>query len=269
MTRDYGIRPAYVHTRTNTSRRRSSVLPLETPQRLRSAAHRKYTVFPWYGLEEACLTRLYRGVHSAPSEGWSCYQVLTTSDAALSFSNSQAGTTAFANPLSVAWQEADLSLFTPASAPILALSSAGITFPPDSTTIHSVSTSSASSATTMSTAAMSTTTSTNPHPSSGLNTGAAAGIGVGATIGGLALIGGLWWFTQRYKLTQRQQNSQRRRPHDRTVEVKGPYLVDGTVVEAPNTSMPYELDDRNVRAELDGGWQAPEAAGVTRGPKRL
>ena len=116
---------------------------------------------------------------------------------------------------------------------------------------------------------MSTTTSTNPHPSSGLNTRAAAGIGVGATIGGLALIGGLWWFTRRYKLTQRQQNSQRRLPHDRTVEFKSPYLVDGTVVEAPDTSMPYELDDRNVRAELDGGWQAPEAAGMTRGPKRL
>ena len=228
----------------------------------------------------------HSGMHTAPSTGWSCYQA--SSDGFLGFSTG--GTTAFGNPISVAWKEEDLSLFTPASAPILALSKVGITFPGHSTAGHT------STLTSSVSRLGSTTTSVNSQTHSGsdsgagsgsgsssLSAGAAAGIGVGATLGGLAIIGCLWWLARRYKVTRRSHPLESQEPisgiaHEK--DTKGPHLVDGALSEAPNTDLPYEADSgntrteleadsRNARAELEAGWQAPEAPSTTRSPNPM
>ncbi|KAF4946354.1 hypothetical protein FSARC_14215 [Fusarium sarcochroum] len=135
-------------------------------------------------------------------------------------------------------QESDLSLFSPKSAPVLALESAGVTFPPGSTTTTSGTSSSAS---TTSSDSESPTNDTDGG-SDGLGTGATAGIAVGAAIGGMLAIGLLWWLTKRYKVSRREKNvvqysqawSQRDshreglKPEEHTAaETRGPYEVDG------------------------------------------
>ena len=38
------------------------------------------------------------------------------------------------------------------------------------------------------------------------------------------------------------------------------------MAEAPNTALPYEADHGNVRADLEGNWQVPEAGKGVRSP---
>ncbi|RGP76560.1 hypothetical protein FLONG3_5222 [Fusarium longipes] len=133
----------------------------------------------------------HRGISHLPIVGWSCETSITSigkvttvvSDTTVTVTES----VLWANPIRVAWQESDLSLFSPESAPLLALQSA--------------------------TAAISSTTqepSSNSGDSGGgdgLSSGAAAGIGVGAGIAGMVIIGALWWFAKRYRALRRNRNT--------------------------------------------------------------
>ncbi|KAI1334398.1 hypothetical protein F5Y15DRAFT_291964 [Xylariaceae sp. FL0016] len=206
------------------------------------------------------------GIHTAPESGWSCLQVITSVDTDLSFANTLSttlpATTAFANPISVAWQESDLPLFTPASAPLLALAAQGITFPPAS----------ASSSLTSSTTSSSSSSSTSAASgSSSLSTGAAAGIGVGVTVCLFALILGVWWFVRHFQVMRRNNSSPQEgagvaREKTENLHHGNPYAVNQHPVEAPDTTLRYEVDGRNPRSELDGGWQGHgELRGDVRG----
>jgi hypothetical protein len=88
----------------------------------------------------------------------------------------------YANSISVTWQESDLSLFFPASAPILALRSAGVTFP------ISITPTATSSSSVVPTNSSPTLTS---YGGSGSSKGSTAGIGIGAAIACIGLCGGL------------------------------------------------------------------------------
>ncbi|KAK9792852.1 hypothetical protein AB5N19_00124 [Seiridium cardinale] len=215
------------------------------------------------------------GVHSAPVAGWSCYQVLTTSVSDLSFSNTLEttlpGTTAFANPISVAWQESDLTIFSPASAPLLALKSQGITFPVQSTTGSVASTTSISSSDITPSPSATESANTTASTNNGLTTAAAVGIGVGATVGLFAFAGLIWWFRRHFRIAKRNQkdHSAHSEPsYDPSKDAMhglglnqyhNHHVTNQDLAEAPDTGMPYEADDRNTRAELYGNWQGHEA----------
>ncbi|KAM0228708.1 hypothetical protein ACHAPO_010569 [Fusarium lateritium] len=117
-----------------------------------------------------------------------------------SFTNTEPTTTAYAAAISVAWQESDLSLFMPKSAPVLALQRAGVTLPPDPYT----------ESRTTSESAISTSNTQDQdgdtESGGGLSTGAIAGIGVGAAIVGMMFIGLLWWAAKRFKVSRRNRN---------------------------------------------------------------
>lgn len=100
------------------------------------------------------------GLHTRA--GFSCTQTITAGGW-LRFASTGYGATAYANPISVAWQEADLHLFEPKNAPVLALKTSGLGL----------------------------------NQRDGLSTGAAAGIGVAGTIGGLLLTGLVTWLVRR------------------------------------------------------------------------
>lgn len=196
------------------------------------------------------LTGLLRHVQTVLSVGWSCYDVLTTYvDGGLSFSSSgataQPATTLYANPISVAWQESDLSLFSPASAPILALRGAGVTFP-----------SSPTPSTTNFSSVVPTNSSPAPksHGDSGLSKGSAAGIGIGAAIVCIALCGGLWYFGRRLKLSRSHKlRAQQDIHNDRSRKLEDRGIVPENAI--------IEADAAHFISELDGGWQPPEAIG--------
>ncbi|KAI1868231.1 hypothetical protein JX265_007054 [Neoarthrinium moseri] len=224
------------------------------------------------------------GVHNAPLTGWSCYQVLTSSVSDLSFSNdlktTLAGTTAFANPISVAWQQSDLSLFSPASAPILALRSQGITFPPDSTTTSSSLSATGTTSVTSSSPSSTDTAAPIPSSGSGISTASAAGIGVGATVGVFAIVGVIWWFRRHYRIAKRSDHSDQQQSqstslepakdaaHDTNLAQYHASLYQGhlALAEAPATDVPLEADYSNTRAELYGGWQGYEAPARIQSP---
>ncbi|KAI0141626.1 hypothetical protein GGR57DRAFT_403135 [Xylariaceae sp. FL1272] len=195
------------------------------------------------------------GIHSVGSTGYSCYQVLTTSATDISFDNAEetttsnkVDTTAFANPISIAWQESDLTRFTPASAPGMAMKSQSITFPGESTTGTSWTTPTS----------ISTTSSPIVSPHTGLSRGAAAGIGVGVTLGVVALIAVLWWLSRNYRLARRNENAEqyaqpvgydpskrtRYSAHQARYELKHP------PIEAPDTGVPEADYSASTRAEL-------------------
>ncbi|KAK3719904.1 hypothetical protein LTR37_004027 [Vermiconidia calcicola] len=209
------------------------------------------------------------GVHDAPNgHFWSCGQVLTSVATDLTFSNDAFSsstrlptTTVYANPISVAWQEKDLSLFMPASAPLLALSRAGVTFAPDSSTSQST-----SSPSTSSSPATSVPSAETAQPKLDLSSGAAAGIGVGATVAVISAAAGLWWLLRNYKFSRRRHQDQLQFPAEGGQDQKS-YLPSGhAMAEAPDTGRPYEADYSNVRVELEGRWHAPEADKGIRSP---
>ncbi|KAK3114213.1 hypothetical protein LTR53_007680 [Teratosphaeriaceae sp. CCFEE 6253] len=111
-------------------------------------------------------------------------------------------------PISVMWREEDLSLFSPASAPILA--AASTTSASDSTSTRTPTstrtqgTSGGASLTSTSIPAGSTTSApsatTSAASSGGLGTGAQVGIGVGVAVPVVALLGlGFWFYLYRRK----------------------------------------------------------------------
>ncbi|KAK5724237.1 hypothetical protein LTR17_013523 [Elasticomyces elasticus] len=142
-------------------------------------------------------------------------------------------------PISVAWQEADLNAFSPASAPVLVATqtssaTSNTTQPYDLvTSTSSVSSSSTASATTIS----------NPD-SSGLSTGAEAGVGIGAGILCMALIGlGIWFWLRRRKAGR---NARSETPSD-----EANLRSYGTKAELQGEEMrPYGTDKKRFQ---DGG----------------
>ncbi|GKU08329.1 hypothetical protein FLAG1_08864 [Fusarium langsethiae] len=140
-----------------------------------------------------------------------CFQVLTTGvQGAISFENSHINTepttTAYAAAISVAWQESDLSLFLPKSAPRLALQRAGVTLPPDPYTESRTASEYTSESTGSNSKTQNQDGGTGSGGGGGLSTGAIAGIGVGAAIAGIMSIALLWWFAKRFKVSRRDEN---------------------------------------------------------------
>ncbi|KAK5171429.1 uncharacterized protein LTR77_004573 [Saxophila tyrrhenica] len=225
------------------------------------------------------------GMHTW-GDKFSCTQVIT-SGGKLTFSETGDGATAFANPVSVMWEEKDLSLFQPASAPVLALSSMGVTFPAStaSTSFPSLIPSSTGKgfggapATSGTAGGTSTGSGDSSSSDSGLATGAAAGVGVGATVGGLALIAGIWWLVRKnWKVSRREPSIEKGAGYeqaggmdegspDEGLEGMPHYAQQPAVIaEAPNDTVRHEVAADTYRAELDGGWYASEVDGV-RSPK--
>ncbi|KAM0228700.1 hypothetical protein ACHAPO_010561 [Fusarium lateritium] len=108
--------------------------------------------------------------------------------------------TYLANPIFVAWQESDLSRFSPQSEAREALQSAGVTFP----------TNTESGSSTSETESGNTQDGDSESGGGGLSTGAIAGIGVGAGIIGIMGIVAIWWFLKRYKISRRTSNGDER-----------------------------------------------------------
>lgn len=201
----------------------------------------------------------------------------------LSFAETGGGATAFANPISVAWQESDLEFFEPKSAPLLALRSAGITIPSSASVSGSLGATGSTEvtrtiglepgATGSSTRGATANASSSSSAGEGLSTGAAAGIGVGATVVGLMVIGIFAWLVlKRFKVSRRERKSslvteERVAPFYAST---GPSLVEADnrpIVEAPADARRHEADGLPVRAELDAGFQVPKPPGWPRDEK--
>ncbi|KAK3710214.1 hypothetical protein LTR37_010435 [Vermiconidia calcicola] len=107
-----------------------------------------------------------------------------------------------------------------------------------------------------------TTTSTG----SGLSTGAKAGIGIGAVLGGIAIISlivaAVWWRRRSRKPPKRGSYDQ---AGDGKAELSGegkdkPEISGAEVYEAGGVGKPPELDQDNVRVELESDWRGWEAS---------
>lgn len=165
-------------------------------------------------------------------------------------------------PIKVAWQESDLSLFTPRNAPLSGLAAY--------------------------TSAVANGLLRSPSQPGGLSTGAQAGIGVGVAIFVVLLAAVLWlyWFTRRHRARKRREKSSldgtegEAVSSTRVAEASNSEIVeaprdsekraeaspDGGVMEVPDSAWPHEADQWFERAELDGSGRAPEADGDGKTP---
>lgn len=150
-------------------------------------------------------------------------------------------------------------MFTPASAPlkrIPAITSSSITMS---------STTTVSPATGVVTTGPSLTSSPESSPSaSSLTTGAKVGTAVGAKVGALCLLGGLLYLFIRSRRKRRAESNCDTNEGTWTTrqELDGKHTQ---VIEVSYTCRPFETDG-NVRYELDGGWEVPEAGRGWRSP---
>jgi hypothetical protein len=162
--------------------------------------------------------------------------------------------TGFASGLWAEWEKKDLSLFTPASAPILGFEHLGGT----STSRSSQSATSSSSG-------------RSGSSSSGLSVGAKAGIGVGVGIFVLLLLGAALWWMRRYH--QRNQTSS----DEPTEKQRAELDPRRDILEAPDYAKRHEAADSNTYAEkrvqhdvaeLDGNWHGHECADTSEKPEK-
>jgi hypothetical protein len=172
-------------------------------------------------------------------------------------------------PLSVEWASSDLSLFTPASAPVIAS---------DATSTIASGTDTAITSGARQSGQIPAATTRSATSDTGLSTGATAGIAVGAVVAVIAVLAGIlfWWFKRR--------RSSQLIPNESD---KGgqPFYVDQKVelpTEEPrrqDVARPIELDAMNVHeldvpertkskhnsnkepVELDGDWHDNETPG--------
>lgn len=151
--------------------------------------------------------------------------------------------TAFAQAVVVAWQSSDLSSYTPASAPILNLTS--LYLDPTSSTsaaLHH-----------------------EQSQTSGLTTGAKAGIGAGVAGGvllGCTLLG--WALYQRSRRAKNEALTRLSLTETSvaTNERKAELGSDGQIQEIGGRSVTAEADYTNTRYELEGNWHGHETSGL-------
>lgn len=191
----------------------------------------------------------------APAVGTYCYS-------GIPLGSNETGSAIYALPVSVAWEEDDLTKFDPPSAPITAMKRDGWALPSSSPSQNATITPAPSSSSSPAETPSATSPSPSPSRGGGFSTGAAAGTGVGVTVVAFAAIGVLWWYTRRHRT---------RRKHDGEVaeaEEAAPYRAekDGTErYEADAKGKLAEAEGKSV-AELDSGWQAPEVDGTEQRP---
>ncbi|QPC74609.1 hypothetical protein HYE68_005361 [Fusarium pseudograminearum] len=134
----------------------------------------------------------------------SCRSVSTSRVETVDGSVVTSSTVYYANPILVAWQESDISRFSPQSEARAALRSAGVTLPPELSTASSTTDKSATST------SNSNNRDDDEDPGSsggGLSSGAAAGIGVAVGLVVIMLLVAPWWFMKRRKATQGVKNA--------------------------------------------------------------
>ena len=152
----------------------------------------------------------------------------------------------------MAWQESDLSLFSPPSAPVLDLIRAGVTFPRSATSTTPTSNDSRISPTS--------------QRSSGISTGQAAGIGAGATIAGITIIGTITWLLWRRRRAARMKLN---KPDSRTgVDNSQSFSASQrptAVAEMPHGTWRSEANGVKSPRELETRWAPVEADSGTHG----
>lgn len=193
--------------------------------------------------QNRALTQL-KGLCFGVPDGGQALPVIKNGSTTVSFATKQYMTT-LATPVIVAWQSADLSLF-----------SGRIT----STTASP--TSSASPASTLS----APTPSPSLPQSTGFTKAQTAGIGVGAAVGGLALLSllGLWLWRRSKRQPKADGNDlgdkpelsgegvEKPRAHVEELGQEGPHEMTGV-------NKPSELGHGDAPAELDANWHGHEA----------
>ncbi|KAK6721280.1 hypothetical protein SNK04_000175 [Fusarium graminearum] len=135
---------------------------------------------------------------------WSCRSLSTSRVETVDENVATSSTVYYANPIYVAWQESDISHFSPQSEARAALQSAGVRLPPELSTAISTTDNSASST------SNSKDGDDDKGPDSGsggLSNGATAGIGVAVGLLVIMLVVALWWFVKRRKATQGVKNA--------------------------------------------------------------
>ncbi|PTD12873.1 hypothetical protein HYE67_008050 [Fusarium culmorum] len=112
-----------------------------------------------------------------------------------------------ANSILVAWQESDISLFSPSSEARAVLESAGVSIPPDFVSPRTNTDKSASSTSKTQIAPTTKTDGGDPgNAGGGLSTGAAAGIGVTVGLIGVMATVAMWWYIKRYRAKRSGSN---------------------------------------------------------------
>ena len=168
-------------------------------------------------------------------------------------------------PVSVAWKQSDLKLFTPASAPLKDLINARET---------GQSRAQSSSSSTPGRQPQGSATGAGTHAGSvqkgggGLSTGAAVGIAVAGTIVVVALLVALWFISRRYQFSLKKKDKTNKRkptPAHGPDDLTGYGLVSNVervpeVSELPYTHRPHEIDSGH-RSELDASPKPVEIAG--------
>ena len=99
--------------------------------------------------------------------------------------------------------------------------------------------------------------------SSGLSTGAKAGIGIAAALFAIIIAAGAWYLLVKRGRRKQRPATEWSKPElhgDSVTHQEGGHqerLASGAVAEAPDTGRPPEMAS-NVRAELDGNWRGHE-----------
>ncbi|KAK4580252.1 hypothetical protein LTR86_000455 [Recurvomyces mirabilis] len=205
----------------------------------------------------------------------SCSEILPTGSATAIVASNTTTTmtepfTAYAPAIAVAWASSDLTLFSPASLPLLTTASLTSEATSAAATSSDISAGSVIASSTATTATGASQTSTTPGP--GLSVGAKAGIGVGATVGGLLCLAVAAWFL----LWRRRSFSTKGLPEAEGkaelpgdgIEKKALHISElgpnGEIYESAAKERPPEMGD-NVRYELEADWHGHEAP-TTRAP---
>ncbi|KAL6918875.1 hypothetical protein FSST1_002901 [Fusarium sambucinum] len=137
---------------------------------------------------------------------WSCCSVQSSPDTITIGESTFTPLSAiyYANPIFVAWQESDISRFSPQSEARAALQRAGVTLPPELST--ATITTDESSRSTSGTQPTQTEGEDPESGGGGLSSGAVAGIVVVAVLAGVLVVVAIWWFMKRYKVTRKDTN---------------------------------------------------------------
>ncbi|XEU97575.1 hypothetical protein FSHL1_002861 [Fusarium sambucinum] len=147
-----------------------------------------------------------RFIGSYVTSEWSCCSVQSSPDTITIGESTFTPLSAiyYANPIFVAWQESDISRFSPQSEARAALQRAGVTLPPELST--ATITTDESSRSTSGTQPTQTEGEDPESGGGGLSSGAVAGIVVVAVLAGVLVVVAIWWFMKRYKVTRKDTN---------------------------------------------------------------